>query len=183
MGMSTIAWLIATGVFSAGVIGMGHRMWRKKPRSSAPLQLRELRFIAPSDAPYETHLYFPASLSNQSDTSLTVTEFYLDLGRALNAQLGHDGNRLADMRCLKCTHSLPVTVAAKSRRTATPLIIAPGGELGPVTVACHIKYDRRNDGAQRDLVVNKIKSGDFMLMARLATGATVPLPGTNITLD
>lgn len=142
------------------------------------LLLEKLGFIPPGDAPYEAQLYFPSILRNDGSLPVTVVQFHLDFGAALNQHLlQHDHQHGALFRCV---HSVPGRRRDFSAERCTPLTFTPNSIPVPVHLSCAVRYVKRNDGALREKLIARVRRGHFRLVAHLQDGVSVHFSGKGV---
>lgn len=153
--------------------------WRNRP-SHRGLQLEKLGFIPPGDAPYESQLYFPSILRNDGSVPVTVVQFQLDFGTALNRRLVQSGKRHGDL--FRCRHSVPGRRSRFPADKCAPLTFTPDGTPVPVHLSCAVRYFKRNDGALRESLIAHVRRGRFQLVAHLQDGLSLRFSGKGVEI-
>ncbi len=176
--------LVITGSSTAAVLLSGFSVWRINHRQRAALKLETLGCIPPPDAPYEAPLYFPLRLKNTGDVPVTIQAFYLDLGRSFNARFTREAaDGIRRHQALPCVHTIYRTTAGpgSSAGRNQPLELLPDGDGMAITLSCHLRYARRNDGAQHRTLLERLGTGRFSLLATTSHGGVVRLAGAALT--
>lgn len=153
---------------------------QRAPPTSRGLHLERLGFLPPADAPYEAQLYFPSILRNDGSVPVTVVQFDVDFGAALNRRLLQHGYQRGGL--FRCVHSIPGRRRDFSPDRCTPLTFMPNSMSVPVHLSCALRYVRRNDGALRETLIARVRRGHFRLVARLQDGVSVHFSGKGVEM-
>lgn len=144
------------------------------------LRLVKLGFIPPTDAPYETQLYFPSLLHNNGTAPVTILRFQLDFGAAFSGRLRqqqNDGGRL-----FQCVHSTPSNGTNLGASKGAPLTIIPNKRPVPVNLTCTVHYHKRNDGTLRESLIAHVRNGRFKVVLCIQGGRRLAFSGKGVEI-